>query len=55
MNWPQITVIIYWLLILCIKATMHDKPLEGKHNFMLYLMATIISGIVLFCGGFFKL
>jgi len=54
-NWPQVIVIIFWLLGLVFKASEHGKPIEGEHNFMLSFMKVLISAIVLYCGGFFQL
>lgn len=53
LHWPQIVWIIYALLFLVVSMTKHGEPRNTKWNGGTALASLLISGWLLWCGGFF--
>jgi hypothetical protein len=51
---PQIIMVSLWFVSLLMESYLHGKPREDKHNIFLSIVSTIISFLLLWWGGFFK-
>lgn len=49
-----IIILVFLALNLLAGAYMHGKPRQGKHNFLLTLVVTLINFALLYFGGFFN-
>lgn len=52
MEWPQITVIVVWILGLVMHGANHGKLMEQKYNFFIKQIAVSIWVWLLYMGGF---
>ena len=53
MKWPQIVMILLLGWNIIDEFRKHGTPKEGFHNFWTTLIATVISVLILWFGGFF--
>jgi LPXTG-motif cell wall-anchored protein len=51
--WPQITILIIWVLSIGISMGQHGKPRTGNNSLWLTLFGMMISAFILYSGGFF--
>jgi hypothetical protein len=52
--WPQIIWLFLAIFGLGYGLYKHGKPKEGRESFWITLVATLVSFILVYCGGFFK-
>jgi hypothetical protein len=54
MGFPQVVIIVIYVLSLGISLANHGKPREGKVNFWVALVTVVFIFLILNGGGFFK-
>ena len=54
MKWPQIVMIVLYVVNVVIDAQRHGEPKDGKHNVLVTLVGSALGVWVLWAGGFWK-
>jgi hypothetical protein len=51
--WPAITLLMLWAVSLGINVAQHGEPKKGNENAWITVMAMLVTGSILWWGGFF--
>ncbi len=52
LEWPQVTMAIFFAIEFGFQIARHGKPREGEHNFFTSMIATGLVVWLLYAGGF---
>lgn len=53
MHWPQIAVLVLYVLSVGVHLARHGQPRDGKYNFIGSLVMAVILLSLMYAGGFF--